>query len=114
MQAINSCGSSDVQSFVVKVALKGGDDPGNPFDLKVVPNPSNGIFNVLARRAQNKFMNIEVLNLAGQRVYQSGRLGIGTNEFSYPLNLGKMMSGIYFIRVRIEDKIYTIRAVKTN
>ena len=114
VQAINGCGASVVQSFIVKVALKGGNDPANPFDITAAPNPSNGVFNILTKRAQDKFMSIEVLNLAGQKIYTSGRITIASNYFSYPLNMEKMMSGVYIVRVMIDKKIYTTKVVKTN
>ncbi len=114
VQAINSCGTSAERSMIVKVALKGGIDQNNPYELKAAPNPSNGVFNLLARRAQDKNIYIEVLNIAGQKVYASGKFTIGSNNFIYPFNLEKMMAGVYLLKVMIDDRAYTIPIVKTN
>jgi trimeric autotransporter adhesin len=62
-------------------------------ELRVFPNPSNGVFNLYLSNvsAQSK---VEVFNYLGENIYQS-KINFGNTE----INLGGQLNGIYLYRV---------------
>ncbi len=79
-------------------------------DFIISPNPSNGVFNVLA---DNNFQEsdsekeIEVYNILGAKV-QSGKF-IGRE---YRIDISNRPSGNYLVRIKIADKLLTYKIVK--
>ena len=69
-------------------------------ELKVYPNPSNGIFNIQMDNAQwamdNEKVQVEVYNVLGEKVYSSV-LSIVNSPLS--IDLSKQVTGIYLYRV---------------
>jgi hypothetical protein len=113
VKANYSCGTSINQTLAVSVAVATGViNPGNSFEIKILPNPSPGEFYLKAKEVQNKVINVEVLNMAGQLVYRSGKKQ-GANDFTQLINLDKMPQGIYAIKIMVDDKVY-VRSIVIN
>jgi hypothetical protein len=102
----NSCRVSPDQTITIKVADPNIDDP---FSLQLFPNPSSGQFFLKAKRVQDKVISVEVLNMAGQLVFRSGKKQ-GANDYTQPINLDKTAAGIYAVKIMIDDKVY-VRSV---
>ena len=102
----NSCGVSADQTITIKVSAANFEDP---YSLQLFPNPSTGQFFLKAKRVQDKVINVEVLNMAGQLVFRSGKKQ-GANDYTQPINLDKMAAGIYAVKIMIDDKTY-VRSV---
>lgn len=67
-------------------------------DLKIFPNPSNGLFFInLDTFSQNKIF-IEIHDMTG-RLIQHEQLSNTSHELEYPINLSGYPKGIYFIKV---------------
>lgn len=66
------------------------------FDLKIYPNPSNGIFTVDATLDQIMPANIKVYNLSNNVIIDS-KSGSGKDAYSFNFNLSGLPSGIYFV-----------------
>ncbi len=107
VQAVNNCGTTARRKISVTVS---DYDDNNPFDLQIFPNPSNGKFYLVAKRLQDKKINLEILSVSGQRVYQEKNIQ-GTNNFSKPIDLNKMASGIYMVRITVNDKMIVKKLV---
>ncbi len=113
VKASYSCGTSIDQTLAVSVSVATGViNPGNSFEIKILPNPSSGEFYLKAKEVQNKVINVEVLNMAGQLVYRSGKKQ-GANNYTQLIDLDKMPQGIYGVKIMVDDKVY-VRSVVIN
>lgn len=77
--------------------------------LQIYPNPSDGKFmvDVNAEPGSSPAATIQVLNTTGQSVYQQGAPVSEGNlhqEVQFP---GGIASGIYFVKVTLNDRVYT-------
>ncbi|MEO0898288.1 MAG: T9SS type A sorting domain-containing protein [Bacteroidota bacterium] len=70
----------------------------NNFDIKVIPNPNNGLFQLELIAPGEERVNVRILNMLGQEVFGSVyQLQEGENKEQLSLNLP---SGIYHIQMR--------------
>ncbi len=69
-------------------------------DFIIYPNPAKGVFNLQFNGDNDVIRSIEVINLNGQKIYNSG-------VFQSDIDLSSLQSGVYFIRVNLETKIIT-------
>jgi len=106
VNAANNCGISTDQRLTLKVSAANIEDS---YSLQLFPNPSSGQFFVKAKRVQDKVINVEVLNMAGQLIFRTGKKQ-GANDYTQPINLDKMAAGIYAVKIMIDDKVY-VRSV---
>jgi hypothetical protein len=102
----NSCGTGADQSLTIKVSAANIEDP---YSLQLYPNPSSGQFFLKAKRVQDKVINVDVVNMAGQLIFRSGKRQ-GANDYTRAINLDKMAVGLYAVRIMIDDKTY-VRSV---
>lgn len=107
VQAVNNCGTTARRKISVTVS---DYDDNNPFNLQIFPNPSNGKFYLEAKRLQDKKINLEILNASGQRVYVKKDIQ-GVNNYSQLLDLKKLASGVYIVKVIVNDKVHARRIV---
>ncbi len=70
-------------------------------DFSVFPNPSTGTFYVNLQSWGDKQLNITVKNLLGQSIYTCYK-SITSSDFTIPLNLNHLKSGLYFLSVEGE------------
>ena len=83
----------------------------NPFSITVSPNPSPSIFYFTASNLRNKILNIEVLSTSGIKVYQQQTKSMAA-DFIQTIDLDKVPSGIYFMKVQIDRNTYFKQLVK--
>ena len=113
VKASYSCGTSIDQTLAITVSIATGViSPGNSFEIKILPNPSSGEFYLKAKEVQDKVINVEVLNMAGQLVYRSGKKQ-GANDYTLLINLDKMPQGMYAVKIMIDDAVY-VRSIVIN
>ena len=86
-------------------------DHNNPFEIKVLPNPSSGEYFLTANNIFNKEISIEILNLLGQQLYYTERKAL-TYNFNHTIDIKNSANGIYFIRITIEGELYIKRLIK--
>jgi len=79
-------------------------------DFKASPNPSKGLFN-LSFRADGKATNIEVYNMAGQRVYQQS-LTKFDGTYNGQIDLSKEPKGEYLLRITQGSEQYSQKMLK--
>ena len=107
--ASNTCGNSPNQTLRITVSIATGvSNPGNSFEIKLLPNPSSGEIYLKAKEVQNKLIRVDITNSIGQKVYQSGPM-MGANSYTQLINLDKMPPGIYAVKIIIDDKVYVRR-----
>lgn len=79
-------------------------------DFKATPNPSRGLFQ-LSFRAEQKDTNIEVYNMAGQRVYTQA-LNNFDGYYNGQIDLSKQPKGEYLVRVTQGSAQYSQKILK--
>lgn len=91
-------------------ALPTNASPLKVQDFKASPNPSKGLFN-LSFRAEGKATNIEVYNMAGQRVYQQS-LTKFDGTYNGQIDLSKEPKGEYLLRITQGSEQYSQKMLK--
>ena len=76
-------------------------------DLNVYPNPSNGVFTIVSKNAVP--ISWQILNSRGAIV-----LNNSTKQQKQLIDLSKEASGLYFVQIKLDDKIYVEKIVKNN
>jgi hypothetical protein len=80
--------------------------------LSVFPNPSSGIFNVVAdfEKTTNVVTNIKVVDINGVLIYQSQRLLFFSKKIMLPVDLGSR-KGVFGVHMDINGKVKSILVV---
>lgn len=79
------------------------------YQLSVYPNPSTGVFkfNYTLNTASN--VVVDVLSLGGQAVYAMPVSQQNAGQHHADVNLKHLPNGIYFARIKIDNKVYVER-----
>jgi hypothetical protein len=80
-------------------------------NLSVSPNPGNGIFNIDVSTLSDQELHLEVLNLAGQRLFFV-KLNPDGTSLTKLVDLGFMDNGMYFVRISQGINVKTIKIIK--
>ncbi|MEX1001953.1 MAG: M43 family zinc metalloprotease [Crocinitomicaceae bacterium] len=70
--------------------------------LEIFPNPTNGEFQLVVKFNTIKNMDIEILNVIGERVFFNSFKEVSNQTINFDLN--GMASGVYFISIQSEDE----------
>lgn len=93
----------------IKAMIKEKPVPVNPNDqsiFKVIPNPSNGVFQVAFDKQTSG--TITITDSKGGKIAEKTI----SNEKTTDFNLSDAGSGIYFIKLNSGDKVYTEKMIK--
>ena len=69
------------------------------YDLLIYPNPSNGRFTIEMENPDREDIDLEIINLMGQRVFRQLYESYGESRFIQTLDLSDQAGGAYFIRI---------------
>ena len=103
VNAVNSCGISSDKKLTITVSASNEKDP---YSLQLFPNPSTGEFYLKAKRVQDKWISVEVLSMSGQSMYRSERV-LGSNDYTLLIDQDKMATGLYVVKIIVNDKAFT-------
>ncbi|MBW4888625.1 S8 family peptidase [Mucilaginibacter sp. HMF5004] len=102
--APNGCVSkSDDFNFVLPVT---GTGLGSDISLAVFPVPAANQLNIAFNAAKNGVLSISVLNSIGQHIYDDTKT-LSTGPFNTIINTSAFADGPYFIKLKIDDKVYS-------
>lgn len=77
------------------------------YDFKIIPNPSEtGIFTLTGNIGSDEVTEIEVFDITGRRVSE-----IQTRENLTVLNLSQFGKGLYFVKIKSNDKILNYKII---
>lgn len=76
--------------------------------FNVVPNPSNGFFNISFIQQTNQLKNITVLNVTGQTVL---KLPIVEQKQNYSVDISNMPKGLYILQLGFEEGILSKKVI---
>ena len=70
---------------------------------RTYPNPFNPTFTIPLKLNENAFVNIQLVNILGQKVLQieNSQMSIGNNDLQ--INCENLSSGVYFVKVTIDN-----------
>ncbi len=88
--------------ITVKNVIKVGSTKISAPVIKVYPNPSIGIITFELNHKSEKKTEISVLNLIGDEIFRKEL----TNVDTYLIDLSNQISGIYFLKVSIDNQQY--------
>lgn len=81
-------------------------------NLQVYPNPTNGLFNLDLELNTPKELAVQVMDKLGRVVLQEASVQITNNTYTF--DLSNHSSGIYFIRLQLDNQIVTKRLTLTT
>ncbi|MEW7290914.1 fibronectin type III domain-containing protein [Aquimarina sp. 2304DJ70-9] len=70
---------------------------------RLSPNPATNTLNIFVGKSSAPIQNVEMFSMYGQRVYQ------GTSS---SIDISNYARGTYFVRITVDEKIYTRKAIK--
>ncbi len=117
-----ACGNNN--TILKYTLLSGEEETGGPGDremevVKVWPNPTRGELKVQRAKGKVEFKSLELIDSYGKRLelWNPGTIGtIGTSgtsgAWNQELNISPLPSGIYFIRISLENQIIVKKIIK--
>ena len=78
------------------------NDPFAGVNIRVYPNPGNGLFRLVVNNVKNESLGIEIINLQGQILYRN--VINDPAGFSEIIDLTKFGKGLYFLRINDGNK----------
>ncbi len=83
----------------------------NVNQVKVYPNPAEGITSVSFELTKNSSVGIEILNLMGQKVMDVSQGDLPAGTHSVYFNSENLASGVYFVKVNTGTSVATQKFV---
>jgi N-acetylneuraminic acid mutarotase len=77
---------------------------------RIYPNPTGDMLNIEINNTGNQVLEIEMLTISGQVIYQKEYKNIGIH-FTEQLDLSSYTKGIYLVKVRKANSVYTGKLV---
>lgn len=81
------------------------------FHLGVSPNPTNSTINICFEDKQSHSINIKVMNINGQVVYQE-KLGNTSGKYSKTIDLSEVSKGVYLLQVVTDKETIQQKVIK--
>jgi hypothetical protein len=76
----------------------------------VYPNPTKGMVTINIKNGTITTNNVLVTNAYGQTFQSAGKL---LSDHSVEVDLGRMATGVYFVKVMVNDEWKVFRVIKT-
>jgi len=80
-------------------------------EISLYPNPTKDSFYLNIDNAQSKSVEIAIFNLKGQSVY-TGKETSTAEIFNQNINITHLPSGIYLVKIKVDDKQYSKKLIK--
>jgi hypothetical protein len=84
--------------------------------MKVYPNPTAGHSVIEYYLPENSFVNLEIMNSVGQQMCQliNEQRSQGTFRIDLDLTSADYSTGIYLLKLRVNDRMITQRMILTK
>lgn len=103
----NSCGSNYIDSTLL-LNNTGINDINCQNNLVLYPNPSNGRFFIVFNNLTYKYLNIDVINIAGQTIWSKEAV---IDDYIYEIDLDNVSKGFYYLKVNAENNFYSNKLI---
>ncbi len=94
--AVNDCGETITEPFSFTTEMDVAVDELEGSAFSIMPNPSNGLVNVVFAQALNKNLKVEVYSIDGKLLQQNSFDGMLEQ---FPIDLTSYSSGVYVVRL---------------
>jgi len=101
-----------IDNVIVKVNTTGIDNIQNTCNVSVFPNPSSGKYEIIFEGASGNAMPVKVYSYDGQEVWSAIKRVYGSGKIE--LDLSAFADGIYYLRVRDEEKTLSKKLIKRS
>lgn len=96
-------------SNAIDVLIDLGVDDITGGSLQLYPNPNSGSFTIKGEVANNKTINLTIINKLGQTVHQT-TIRPQHNTINQQININKeLATGVYLLQLRTEDGVSTVK-----
>ncbi|MBL4587332.1 MAG: T9SS type A sorting domain-containing protein [Flavobacteriales bacterium] len=92
----------DFEIWEIVGGLQSGIDETEISDFSIYPNPTDGNINLSITVEANTKLQVEVLNVVGEKVVEQNIGYKSVGKHSINMDLGSIASGIYFLRIQTE------------
>jgi hypothetical protein len=101
--AVNSCGEGEFSDSLQVILSNpvGIISSTSKINLNLMPNPSNGIFNIVIETGKSETLDLIVVNNFGQTVLKDKIIAEGSHTET--INLNDIKAGIYMVMVKGEN-----------
>jgi O-glycosyl hydrolase len=106
-----NAGCSGKDSLHVYVFPCIGLEDGSEKDVKIYPNPSNGIIIIEVNDVKEE-ISIQILDELGRVIFEDQKSIIGT--YTNNLDLSASPAGIYVVKVMMGDRVITTKIIKSQ
>ena len=103
----NAC--TTVDSINIVISNTDNIENGLAFDL--YPNPNDGSFNINLDFGSIEKFNINITNVLGQTLIEKS---FETDKIQIPIRISQQASGVYFVNIQANDRIYTKKFTLIN
>lgn len=79
-------------------------------EISVMPNPANEIIKVRATK-NHDFNRIDIINVSGKEVYNNS---YGESQHRADINISKLPTGLYYIRINTDNGVVVKQIVKSD
>ncbi len=100
----NECGQDlKMDSIYLQEDISTSINEKNANDIEIIPNPSNGLFNIHTNNKVISIKTISVYNFLGEKLKEIEGGQINTYVNRIPLNLSDLTQGSYLLELKSED-----------
>jgi D-alanyl-D-alanine carboxypeptidase len=103
----------DLMTFINQTLTSIDNFEKDGYDLSVFPNPAYENINLKFSSSEKKKIEISIFNQLGTAVRENLKYSATGND-TYSMNVSDLSSGIYFVRLNIDDKITSRKIVLMN
>ncbi|MEO0471705.1 MAG: PKD domain-containing protein [Bacteroidota bacterium] len=108
LTATNDCGSETITQEVNMTTV--GIDPSLISEIKVFPNPNQGIFDVQVKGSSARNYQFRLLDLRGRTVWQNAYQN-RSSDFTESINVSGLTSGVYLLQITADASRETIKVM---
>ncbi|HNQ26653.1 MAG TPA: T9SS type A sorting domain-containing protein [Aquaticitalea sp.] len=98
-----------VDNIELNNALSAPDFVQDTFEIKIYPNPSNGIVNIALNEFHSTQNSVAIYNMTGAKIFETTFLGNSVNGNA--LNLSHLQTGTYLLRLTSGDVTVTKKLI---
>ena len=100
----------------IKVTLTpvtGLEELENDFGLKIYPNPTSGMINIVGTGIKNGNYQFNLTNAIGQQIF-TDKVTVTNNEIQQQHSVKEFRTGIYFLFIRLDKEVRIVRLQLTQ
>ena len=105
----------DLQAYevVCKDSLDNVFQPAPISGFSIAPNPNNGVFSIYNNSPNTRLIQVGIFNALGQNIYQKSSITLNGSTNNH-IDISHSASGIYYLKIKEMNSVFTIPIVITN